>query len=79
MTSRSCGRALSFFLQFAGIDTECAWDGFRIGFKIQRMPQIEDGKFLAVIDLFFQILDADPGDAKITQEFLPGQKFVYRM
>jgi len=70
------GQQIVFLLQFLGIHAEGAGDGFRVGFKIHGMSQVDDDEVFAGVKLLLQFFDGDPGDAKRTQEALARQKFV---
>ena len=64
------GQPFVFLLQLLGVHAESAGDGFRLGFEIHVVAEIDDDKFFAGVNLFFQFLDADAGNAQVAEEFL---------
>jgi hypothetical protein len=46
-------KRIFLFLQLAGIHAESAGNGFRIGFEIERVAQIDDGQIFLLINLLF--------------------------
>src|SRR4029077_2534616 len=40
------------------------------------MAKVDDDEFFAGIDLFFQFVDGDAGDAQLAKESLAGDKFI---
>ena len=45
-------QAFVFLLEFAGVHAESSGDRFRVGLEVDRMPEIDDRKRLAGVDLF---------------------------
>jgi len=70
------GQAVVLFFQLLGVHAEGARNGFGVSLEIHRVAQVHDDEFFAGVELLFQFIDGDAGDAQITKKTLAGDKLL---
>src|SRR3989442_826900 len=69
-------QAVVLLFQLLGIHAESAGNGFRVGFEIHRVAQVNNNQFLAGVEFPFQFIHGDAGDAQITKKALASDKLI---
>jgi len=67
---------VALLLQLLGVHAERARDGFRIGFEVHRVAQVDNDQFFASVEFFLQLLRGDARDAQLAQKALAGDKLI---
>src|SRR5260370_1684131 len=70
------GQKVVLLFQLLGVHAEGAGNGFRIGFKVHGVAQIDNDQFFAGVEFFFQFFHGDARDAQVAQKTLAGSKLI---